>query len=130
MHPFYSNNAVIDTDAEAGGTHVSNVSALINCSLVLIKGGISGCTTPTFEIQDGQKVTLLPNPTYDWILLNFEDNWLDYQFSVYDISGKLIKKGKILAEDHKINVQDLAQGNYVLSLVKGSYSKSIKFSKF
>lgn len=49
MHPMYENDQIIDVDAIAGGTHVSNVSANTACANPLQQGLIASCMNPATE---------------------------------------------------------------------------------
>lgn len=129
MHPLYDSGGVIDTDASAGGTHVSNVSAATACPNPLIQGIITSCMTPTVEIQEGNFVTLSPNPTNDWLHLNFEKDWNKYEIEIYDVLGQLKTREMITSSNHQIDVSDFPSGTYLLILKDGSFSKSIKFTK-
>jgi type IX secretion system substrate protein len=129
MHPFYDSGDAIDTDARAGGTHVSNVSAATACPAPLAQGVISGCMTPTIEPFKDNWVRLSPNPVKNWLQLEFESDISDYQVEIYDVLGHLKTSGAITSSIQQIDVSNLPVGTYLLVIKDGTLSKSIKFTK-
>lgn len=129
MHPFYDSGSDIDTDASAGGTHVSNVSAATTCTNPLVQGIIASCMTPTFEIQEDGWIMLSPNPATDWLHLNFEKDFNKFKVRIYDALGHLKTNQMIISSSHQIDISSFPPGTYLLILEDGTFSKSIKFTK-
>lgn len=64
------------------------------------------------------QVSIFPNPTSEVINIKttvFED----VTYSLFDASGKLIVEDKLSADQTTIKVDELAPGNYTLTLAKG-----------
>ncbi len=129
MHPFYNPGDVIDSDAIAGGTHVSNVSAGTACPSPLLQGVITDCMTPTVELSKSNWVRLSPNPAKNWLKLEFEEDINDCQIEIYDVLGHLRKSSALTLNSQQIDVSDLPIGTYLLVIKDGTLSKSIKFTK-
>ncbi|MGY8954202.1 MAG: T9SS type A sorting domain-containing protein [Flavobacteriales bacterium] len=51
------------------------------------------------------------------------------QYEIIDISGKLIKKGKLGFENATLNVQFLSTGTYVLKIQTSTKQAIVKFIK-
>ena len=79
-----------------------------------------------FELENNL-FTLYPNPVYQELELNGND-LLKCNYSIYDISGKILTSG-IIEESKKINVTDLAKGTYFLIMKKDDKRFSEKFIK-
>ncbi|MDH7444034.1 GEVED domain-containing protein [Aquimarina sp. 2201CG14-23] len=62
-------------------------------------------------------ITMYPNPTDGFIYLDYEQHQ-DVEYSLRDISGNLIKKGK--TEGKRINLSELPIGVYVFSIPYGN----------
>ena len=61
---------------------------------------------------------LYPNPAKDYVKIMLHDEDL-FQYAIYDISGKLIKKGKLAAQTNEIDVSALHNGSYFISIYPG-----------
>jgi len=63
------------------------------------------------------KAITYPNPTKDKIMLSLSDNTLTaLSYSVYDITGRLFKKGKVNKENTSIAMKSFATGVYFLKV--------------
>jgi hypothetical protein len=74
-----------------------------------------------------------PNPVHDVLNINIitDQEISDYTLSLQDITGKKIAEYPIqfVAGQYKLNVEDLANGVYVLSLHNNDHIESVKFIK-
>lgn len=76
---------------------------------------------------DTSKLAIYPNPVKDVLTIQSKDNG-EYNYKIYDISGKLISKGK--TNSKKINTQSLNVGNYLLETSDANGNKNtLKFIK-
>lgn len=90
-----------------------------------VTGTLNGCTTqdqviitsdPCLSIEElSIVVTLYPNPASG--ILNVELNTNENNdFEIYSVDGKLIAKGTIFGGSGQLNVQELANGRYMLRI--------------
>ena len=64
-------------------------------------------------------VKVYPNPTADFL---FFDRLTEIkQYTIYNISGKIVKKGKISEEYNKINVSEIPAAVYLLQIDQSTY---------
>ena len=62
------------------------------------------------------EIIIFPNPTKDWLKIDFKKE-INGQLQLSDINGKLIVKRDFRdVQSDQINIQELAQGTYFLSL--------------
>lgn len=72
------------------------------------------------------KITFYPNPTKDFLNINFPEGLLNNrEYVIYDLNGKTVLKNK-LKEDNKIDVTNLNNGIYFINIAN---QNSIKFIK-
>jgi hypothetical protein len=63
------------------------------------------------------KAITYPNPTKNKILLSLKDNKLtNLIFSISDVNGRLLKRGKVNKENTTIALKDYAKGIYLLKV--------------
>jgi hypothetical protein len=76
------------------------------------------------------KIKLFPNPTSDWLTIEYEAPTLSTAITIYDISGGEVKKVNTNIENkqHTIDVSDLSPGVYFAE-IKNDADKSV-FEKF
>ncbi|MCB0663364.1 MAG: T9SS type A sorting domain-containing protein, partial [Saprospiraceae bacterium] len=84
--------------------------------------------TSTLEPTDHKDIHLFPNPSKDWIFIEHHGELAEpVTLLIYDIKGQLVKTvslSPLKNERLKVNIQNLAAGNYTLSLV----GKEAKFN--
>ena len=61
-------------------------------------------------------LTVFPNPSTDVIQIIANEGHSPSSYSIYSISGKLIKKGNFSTHQNSLNISDLTPGNYLLQL--------------
>ncbi len=99
--------------------------------------GFPSFTTTTVDlyqsINTNNIFTVAPNPAenYTLIILNTEINVYDLQYSIRTIDDKLIVQSKSLPEDWKIDIFDLPDGLYFISVsdLSGRLLQTAKFVK-
>ncbi len=76
---------------------------------------------------------IFPNPSCDYLTIKNGNSELNnYSFSIYNLTGQLIKEGRILQQNQEIDIRDLSaavylihfegdEGNFVRKLVKAEY---------
>lgn len=131
MHPFYKNTIVIDNDAKAGGTHVSEVSALVSCPGHLTKGINESCTTPITNLHSGlNSIAISPNPVLNEIFIkNYTPTSNDLKIEVITNLGTTLCKINNFNINNSIDVKSLSSGIYTIKLIDGVHILIAKFIK-
>ncbi|MPN45984.1 hypothetical protein SDC9_193563 [bioreactor metagenome] len=62
-----------------------------------------------------KNIAIYPNPAANEVNVMLKNKSETASYSIYDRSGRIVAKGNISAEG-KINVSNLANGNYILSI--------------
>ncbi|SDE82299.1 Por secretion system C-terminal sorting domain-containing protein [Epilithonimonas hungarica] len=63
--------------------------------------------------ENDSEVDIFPNPVKDYIHVNFKNN-KESEYVIYDMAGSILKRGII--SEGKINISDLTNGVYILSI--------------
>ena len=72
-------------------------------------------------------VNLYPNPSSDFININSADSIEEY--SIYDLTGRIVKNSNPNSNNFRINVTSLNKGIYLVKLSSGDKTGSIKIIK-
>ena len=64
------------------------------------------------------EVKAYPNPTTDFLNLMVDGDFQNFEYSVKNISGSMVAKGKIKTENTLINMQNLSAGVYLVSAIE------------
>jgi hypothetical protein len=64
------------------------------------------------------KIKLFPNPTYDWLTIEYDASTLSSAITIYDISGGKVKQlsTDIKNQQHTVDVSDLTPGVYFVEI--------------
>lgn len=81
---------------------------------------ISNCTTTGITDLNSQELRIGPNPSNGLIQIDGLSNIQNYQYRVFDYSGKLIKTGRL--ENNSISILGQSAGLYFLELSNGIQS--------
>ncbi len=84
------------------------------------------CNLLKIEEQTANKTTVYPNPSENIISISIIDNC---NFQIFNIQGKLIKKGKLSSEDNKIDIASFEKGLYLLKIKNSGFSILKKIMK-
>ena len=79
------------------------------------------------ETNPKEIFSIYPNPASEYIFIsgNIDFN-SPIQYSIYNLTGRLEKKGTVYSSEDRILVTDLAPGNYVLRFLKdGKYTSCV-----
>ncbi|TVQ07413.1 MAG: T9SS C-terminal target domain-containing protein [Bacteroidetes bacterium] len=80
------------------------------------------------DFAAGIRVDVFPNPTRDRLTVSVKDfGGEELQFSLFDVSGTIVKKGYINGETETFPVVELSPGMYFLRIISGA--KEIKVFK-
>lgn len=77
------------------------------------------------------KASVYPNPTVQNVTLSITDfDLTDLQFTLFDITGKIISIGKVTQTETQIEMRQLSQANYFLKITKNNQDlKTFKIIK-
>ncbi|HNQ13808.1 MAG TPA: T9SS type A sorting domain-containing protein [Bacteroidia bacterium] len=63
------------------------------------------------------KIAVYPNPAQDYLILkNFDAQSDNTDYTIYDLSGRVVADGKLNSNDNAIDIRQLPQGSYLLFL--------------
>jgi Secretion system C-terminal sorting domain/Putative metal-binding motif len=84
------------------------------------------------EQLDNFKVTLYPNPADEIVTLLIEATSTNFNYSIYDQTGKLIESatGIIVNRTKRINLSHLPAGTYNMLLSDGHIQQQVLFTKY
>lgn len=83
----------------------------------------------TLSVEDSlvDNLILYPNPTKEFLNLNFNNFLYNGNYTIYDLSGKLVLNAQL--NSNKINVSSIANGTYFLSVTSEGVTQTQKFIK-
>ena len=62
---------------------------------------------------------MYPNPTADFLFFDYLTQAKDY--TIYNLNGKIVKKGTISEEHNKINVSEIPAAFYLLQVDQSTF---------
>lgn len=136
----WSQQNTVSSGGEAtgtGGTASYSVGQIDYSNTTGSNGNINQGVQQPFEFflvnldeETFANVQLFPNPTNDFIILQIE-NITDYEkFVLLDVNGKLIAEGNIETLETHIDMRELANGQYHLTIQNSNNDiQSIKIIK-
>ena len=71
-------------------------------------------------LLSGIEIKVFPNPTQDFITIQFSEYIEDSRYSLYDFTGKLIETKLVNSANTEINLDKYASGQYILKLTNKS----------
>ena len=97
----------------------------INCPAT----NAANCMTTSVGENPLNEVVLAPNPASDFVNVNFGLLYGEHAVEVLDLSGKVVRSTKVMADANvPIFVGDLQRGLYLVRIAKGSDGKTFKVS--
>lgn len=69
----------------------------------------------TQNITSENTISLYPNPSFDYIVITNNNLSGNFNYKIYDLTGKIIKKGNTKFNE-AIAIEDLAKGNYLIQI--------------
>jgi len=76
------------------------------------------------------ELKVYPNPTSDYVMIHFNSELQDKQYSLFDMNGKMIRINPISDTDTRIDVSTLTSGTYLLYITtKSDRIQSFKIVK-
>jgi hypothetical protein len=118
----YSQPLVLSsTNASYDPTEGRVVGRSVRC--IKDNSGTTSISSPTFNTI-GFK--LYPNPVVNILNVSIDSKLIDQSYTITDVSGKVLLKGKLNGVESTINVEQLSKGIYYLKIAGNSSSKFIK----
>jgi hypothetical protein len=79
-----------------------------------IVGDFTPFTTNT-EAPEGKPIfsAIYPNPTNNYLFVQLDDNYNDYQYRIVNIAGQTLQQGQL---NQELNVGELSSGIYFLNI--------------
>lgn len=109
-----------------GGTYSYMVGQLVYTTNTGINGSVAQGVLQPYEIStvlgvDMDEINLelivYPNPTTNYLTLKIDDSkYSTINFQLIDMQGKLLRKGKMIANSTTIKIEDLPQSTYFLNV--------------
>lgn len=97
-------------------------------SLTVTKAGLVQVVTSLSEVGLEKSLALYPNPSSDYLYLDFRDSSRD-SYEIFSADGKRVLSGDLSTSQAQISVHDLQPGIYVINL-KSDHSAVIDRLKF
>ena len=72
--------------------------------------------------------SVYPNPANNYINIKADQKLYGSAFTIYDLVGKSVLQGKIVAETSKIELSSLSSGFYLIK-IEGNYNKTFRIGK-
>ncbi|MEZ5174295.1 MAG: T9SS type A sorting domain-containing protein [Bacteroidia bacterium] len=109
------------------GEHTINNAGKLTSNVV---AGKYVNTNSIYHNSLSPEIQLFPNPSSDYIVLNSaSENKGKFSYSIFSCSGKLIRqKGGLNTMPAIIDVHDLSEGIYYISIQSDEFRKSVAFS--
>ena len=126
-------NYTFSTDGISVGPHTLRYAGTFGAEVGV---GCDDETSQTIQVETnpfvpnwGYEISIYPNPVTTTLNLN-STGMSDFELSILDITGKVIKTERMLDQNFVFDVSDLASGMYMLRLVsRDGASKIVKFVK-
>lgn len=94
--------------------------------IITFKIGIDKLTSNKSSFQNNNSIIVHPNPAKDYLFIKNENNF-NVTISLYSTSGhKLTSKQILPLSNSKINLNDVAKGNYILQVCRDAMIIDIK----
>ena len=62
------------------------------------------------------EMKVFPNPTQDFVIIQFNEMIKNLHFSLFDLTGKVLKSKLITSTETRLNLKTYASGSYILKL--------------
>lgn len=74
-------------------------------------------------------IKFYPNPVNNYINVKIENKLIGSEYSIFDITGKTIKRGKLKNNQNVIKLKYINEGVYLLNIQKGNLTQTLKIIK-
>lgn len=103
------------------------VDTLENVAVDQVISVVEGSTVLGLDNNMASNLILYPNPTQEILNLGDLTDFINPEYSIYDIQGKKVMDSQL--ESSSIDVSKLANGNYILNIHDGNTLKTQRFIK-
>ncbi len=88
-------------------------------------------TSSVEQIVQQNVFSIAPNPVHDFLNINIRPSFQNerFQYSIFDISGRVLKQGRSFSSMEQIDVSDFAKGMYFIRLENERIFEVAKFLK-
>ncbi len=77
-------------------------------------------TSLTEILNPDIKLKVFPNPTNDFVLIQFNELIENSGYTLYNLTGKVLESKLITSNETKLDLRNYASGQYILKLTKNS----------
>ena len=133
-----SMNAAGGNAAGDGGSVSYSVGQMVFSANAGANGSVTQGVQQPYEISvlsvsenaENINLSVYPNPSTDYLCLTTSDEISDLSYQLFDMSGRLLKSGKVVANQTSIDMQDLVPATYFVKVNQGNKTvKSFKIIK-
>jgi hypothetical protein len=76
--------------------------------------------TVSKELPETSDIRIYPNPVADHFVIHSENIDRNLTFMIYDITGKMVLRGKLTSTEESISTNGLSNGPYVIKIFSGT----------
>lgn len=133
-----SMNAAGGNAAGGGGSVSYSVGQMVFSANAGANGSVTQGVQQPYEISvlsvsenaENINLSVYPNPSTDYLYLTSSDEISGLSYQLFDMSGRLLKSGKVVANQTSIDMQDLVPATYFVKVNQGNETvKSFKIIK-
>lgn len=92
--------------------------------------GLTKLEKSTLSVQntlDATEISFYPNPSKDNIYIDIENNLIGSKYVIFDANGKKTKRGTLKETKNMIDIHDLANNLYFITIKNNDNAKTMKF---
>lgn len=113
---------------QSASNYCSYGSSQVNCSYDLLSSCQVSAGLFEADVIGDLDITLFPIPVNDQLNISLaSDQWLFANYSVLDLSGRIIIEGEVVSKETILNTQDWSKGMYMLQLSKEEQTFTRRF---
>lgn len=101
-----------------GGNSVQDITMNSNCEMWFATNGGASVLSNCLNVQENKivDVSIVPNPTRDYLTLNFSDFYNKYTIALYSSDGKRLQSHVTESSDFRIDLSSYSNGIYYLKI--------------
>lgn len=121
-------NATGGNASGSGGSSSYSIGQVVYTTNTAINGSLTHGAQQPFEISvittlevaydKNYKVSVYPNPTNDYLIMEMKSSRLsNLHYQLYEINGKLLQNEKVTSNQTRIDMSNLVPATYILKLL-------------
>ena len=124
-------------DAQTEGNELQNSELIVSGTIYYVSQTINGCESARLPITAGtdlatdsfalSQLKYFPNPVREILNLEFSENISSIK--IYNIIGQQVVNSNPNANNVKLDLSNLNSGTYIVKIISGENSRTIKISK-